>query len=878
MLEQTLGSLHEAVGALDNSESLSILNIDEDLLDSPTTTLEYLERCRAWAQLRNIAKSIPDLLNQSENVALVGFLGHFSSGKSSLINALLDIPIDQNPGYKREVGLHPTDTKITLISHRDHAHSIRAAAYTTIDAVEVVHGPPLAFLEHATLVDTPGLGNEAAEHEAVTRFLHLCHVLVITIDGRRPFADKDKDFDLLDMAFNKLSAVPKIIVVASAEEFLTSRKASFETEWQADQAEAFWDEAIARLRTDSRFRNHLNRFKNAPRFFVDSKEGFRVEQVKEALLPIVTTDEHRSRIRQAQGRYVIATAADALAVLLTYISTRSANLNRLLTEAQGRAERTAIAVEELIQSLESSFTSARQRLNDTRQKIPAKAFAVGSIVTPQAINETQGPTLQKLEGVIRHALKRQLDSVRSPTWHRMRKHYKGRTRSWFPTQAEVDLEAFLRGQVDVGSLASGLSGESTRCARGIHRIVDQQLTAVIANSSQHLESTTEAWEIGSSVRDVRSSLERFQHIHDDSVKSFYAYVSAPSSSDLLREHGFVGFHESGEQAVHAKSIDALNCPGFTAISQRAETCKERLRLLRREETEELLPLPDDGGEASMKDSVFGEDYRKLVVDRVNVVLQQRVGKFLSSLSTLGERYVEDVGTERARVASSRMRVWKARCTLVGRFVLVAIALSILLFAVARFAPNQFDTILSMLPDRLFEQVVVGTLSTIGVLGLAYIVTGAKNENVRWALRPVLFERWKGRTKRHQLATTLKTYFDESFDRLVEDMDEVSLRVDHAIAGGVVEWLTRHSDSHRQAEKGLSDLRQTIVARCEAFDDFISVANQRLNEIPAELREAAREIKDNVIEEHMSRIRDAVASVETVKSDVQRIAEITRRSQ
>ena len=47
----------------------------------------------------------------------------------------------------------------------------------------------------------------------MARFLHLCHVLVITIDGRRPFADKDKDFELLDTAFNKLAGVPKILVV-----------------------------------------------------------------------------------------------------------------------------------------------------------------------------------------------------------------------------------------------------------------------------------------------------------------------------------------------------------------------------------------------------------------------------------------------------------------------------------------------------------------------------------------------------------------------------------------------------------------------------------------------------------------------------------------
>ena len=86
MLEDTLRELDEAVRALDTTECLSILNIDEDLLDSPDTTLEYVARCRAWTRLRNIAKSIPDLLSQSNSIALVGFLGHFSSGKSSLIN------------------------------------------------------------------------------------------------------------------------------------------------------------------------------------------------------------------------------------------------------------------------------------------------------------------------------------------------------------------------------------------------------------------------------------------------------------------------------------------------------------------------------------------------------------------------------------------------------------------------------------------------------------------------------------------------------------------------------------------------------------------------------------------------------------------------
>ncbi len=666
-------------------------------------------------------------------------------------------------------------------------------------------------------------------------------------------------------------------MVTSAEEFLTSRTASFATAWQTQQAEAFWDEAIERLGRDPRFRNHLDRFQTVPRFFVDSKEGFRVEQVRDALLPIVTDDEHRLRIRQAQGRYVLATAADALGVLLGYISTRSENLNRLHTEAQRRADGTAIAVGELIQSLESSFAFVRQRLHDSRQAIPTGNFAVEAIVTPQAINETQGPTLRKLEGEIRDALERQLGSVRTSTWRRIRRHYMARTRSWFTTKAEVDVKAFLGRQVDIGSDETGLSGASTRCARAILRFVNQQLTAAVASSIQHLRSPSEALEIGSSARDIESSLERFERIHDDSVKSFYAYISAPSSSDLLREHGFVGFDESGEQAVRTQSIDALNCLGFTAISESSDSCKERLRLLRLEEPEDPDASLDDDEERSVRDSVFGEGYCKLVVDRVNVVCQQRVDEFLSGLSERVDHFVEEVGAERERAASSRARIWRARATLVGRFALVAIFLLGLLFAFAEFAPNQFEILLSVLSDRLFEAILVGAFSTVLVLAFVYVVSGAKNENVRWALRPVLLEKWASRTKRRHLANALKAHFDESYDRLVGDLGEMPLQVDHAIADGVVEWLKNHSESHRQAEQALTELHQSIVERCELFDKFIGVVNQNLNQIPVELRETANGIKNNVIEEHMSRIRGAATSVEEVKSDVERIAEITMRS-
>ena len=877
MLEHRLKTLHEAVNSLDSPDTLLLLNIDEDLLAAPATTLEYVERCRAWIQLRNIAKSIPDLLGQHEGVALVGFLGHFSSGKSSLINALLGITGPDNPGYKREVGLHPTDTGITLITHRDHAQVIRKSAYTAIDVVEVVHGPPLPFLEHATLVDTPGLGNEAAEHETVTRFLHLCHVLVITIDGRRPFADKDKDFDLLDTAFNKLGGVPKILVITSAEEFLTSRMGNFATDWQPEQAESFWVGAVDRLRRDSRFQHHLQLFESAPRFFVDSKEGFRVEGVRDALLPIVTDDAHRARIRQAQSRYVLSTATDALRVLLAYITTRSKNLNRLLTEAQERADGTTTAVEELLESLESSFRRVKQRLQDARQATPSDNFVVEKIITQQAVNDSQGANLRKLEEDIRESLQQQLHGIYNQTWRRVRRYYTARTRGWFSTKQSLDLSVLSNRQFDVGEHKRALAAASTKCARAMLRTVSQQLAAAFTSAFHHLRNRSEAWEIGSSVHDIESALERFQRLHDDSIKSFYAYISAPGSSDLLREHGFVGFDESGNQAIHTDSINAMNSEDFVSISRSSDSSKERLRSLGSEEPEDLARTLDDEEARSIEDTAFGDRYCDDVGNHLNSICHHSIASFISALSERMDEFQQKVDADRMDFAKVKRRIWRARATLLARFSLVGVLFLIGAFAFKHFSPDYAHLLLSMLSQNLLETVLAGAGSTVLVLAVVFILTGAKNENVRQALQLVFLERLKFHGKCKSLRAALKEYFDESYVQLINGIMEAPLEIDAAIASGISRGLRQDSNSYKQAEEALAELWKVINARSKVFDEYISVVNQRMEGIPKELRDTADGIKKDAVEKHMTRIRDAASSVEQVRSEVQRIADIAMQS-
>ena len=104
-----------------------------------------------------------------------------------------------------------------------------------------------------------------------------------------------------------------------------------------------------------------------------------------------------------------------------------------------------------------------------------------------------------------------------------------------------------------------------------------------------------------------------------------------------------------------------------------------------------------------------------------------------------------------------------------------------------------------------------------------------------------------------------------------------LEIDTAIVGGVLGRIRSDSESHRQAELSLAELRKVMGNRTKLFDEYIGVVNERLADIPKELRERADAIKKNAIEEHMSRIRNAAGSVDDVKSDVQRVVDIATSS-
>ena len=502
----TLEELHSSIKSLDQPATLALLNIDEALLDLPDTTLSYIARWNHWKRLRHVVASIPHLIHQGSTAytPLVGFLGHFSSGKSTLINAIMEIDQNEYPAYRRESGRNPTDKGITLTTHFNNYPSTSNEFLSFIDKVDVVQGPRLSAMEHMTLVDTPGLGDDAAEMDRITRFLHLVHVLVLTVDGRRPFADTDKDFALLDVAFNRLVGVPKIFAITSAVDFLSDRRGEFDTEWNQAEADAFWRQTLGRLLSDPRFADRKEELAGTPHHFVDSIEDFRINHLVDTILPIVLDDEQRTRTDISRTEYVIRSAVESLKYLEEYVGERSQHLAKLRSDAEQRRENTKTAIENLIVDLDRRLASTLEFLQGQQNGNTDISVPFDQIVTIDTLS--QDIDMPTTEGAIRVALQDLIDSRRSRVLRRSREYYRRRS---IGMKEQYNSELLVDRDIAITVRGTDLLDRLRLCGRTALSTALVRHRATRTMGLEFLERRSERGRVMSAAREIQSEFDRF---------------------------------------------------------------------------------------------------------------------------------------------------------------------------------------------------------------------------------------------------------------------------------------------------------------------------------------------------------------------------------
>jgi small GTP-binding protein len=167
--------------------------------------------------------ALAESIRQLDELFLLVVVGEFNAGKSTLINALLGHAL-------LEEGVTPTTTRIHVLRHG--AEETRRLQE---DGVEE-RTAPLPFLEHLTLVDTPGTNALDRRHEAITeRYVPRADLVLFATSADRPFTESERAFLERVRAWGK-----KIVVVVNKVDILRN-------EGEVREVMAFVSDAAKRL-------------------------------------------------------------------------------------------------------------------------------------------------------------------------------------------------------------------------------------------------------------------------------------------------------------------------------------------------------------------------------------------------------------------------------------------------------------------------------------------------------------------------------------------------------------------------------------------------------------------------------------------------------
>lgn len=160
-----------------------------------------------------------DALFHADHPYLMVFVGPFSAGKSSLINALLGHDV-------LAVGPVPTTDRITMLRWGEEQERVRSGDLDTVFY-------PSPLLKKVSFVDTPGLESVFQKHEEMTRsFLHRADAVLLIMLATQAMTARNLDYLRTLQNFDK-----KVILVLNQADLLTPEEAETVRQYVAEQAQ-----------------------------------------------------------------------------------------------------------------------------------------------------------------------------------------------------------------------------------------------------------------------------------------------------------------------------------------------------------------------------------------------------------------------------------------------------------------------------------------------------------------------------------------------------------------------------------------------------------------------------------------------------------------
>ncbi|MBN8564963.1 MAG: 50S ribosome-binding GTPase [Leptolyngbya sp. UWPOB_LEPTO1] len=303
--------------------------IANEILELTTNT----EVTKKQDLLQRIRRSLVQYKTRGKDLVYIGLMGHFSTGKSSTINSILQLNNDSD-GY-REIGLNPVDTDITLITHKKNSNSV--IRVTKEDLVSIRSSfIDNKLLENVVLADTPGSGDPKEIQEIAKNFLPICDLILYFFSATNPLDKADVPF--LKEKRSQLEFVPMKFIITRADEFRIDdlSKLTFEN-FNEVKASGFKGELSQRLKQvlDTNFTADTDSI-----LFVDNKSNYGISELREYILQFsdLSNSEAQIQIHSHKVEYFRSSVEEIQQFFYRFLLSKIANVSRIVEKAKANIE------------------------------------------------------------------------------------------------------------------------------------------------------------------------------------------------------------------------------------------------------------------------------------------------------------------------------------------------------------------------------------------------------------------------------------------------------------------------------------------------------------------------------------------------------------
>jgi hypothetical protein len=330
--------------------------IDQPLAEKALDVKNTESTSRNKKLLSKLRKALLQYVDRQGDLVYVATVGHFSAGKSSTLNSLLDL---WDSKQERPTDLHPTDKEMTMIAHEKNASSLLSSANQGSIPVRF-QTLQNSLLERIVLVDTPGTGDPQIMEEMARDLLPLCDLVLFVFSAASPLDITDRPI-LADL-HKHLPFIPILFVITRADELRSDRLRPL-SEDNFD-ATGFLARTISRLSGLMQPRT----FKEEDFVIIDNLARFRIDSLKSVLLAQAAPENISSRLRMHSYKvhFFHNTALLLRSFFSGFLADKLKELTRIVVSADKNIKRYQYLVGVSNAKLTKSWSENLKRIQDLR--------------------------------------------------------------------------------------------------------------------------------------------------------------------------------------------------------------------------------------------------------------------------------------------------------------------------------------------------------------------------------------------------------------------------------------------------------------------------------------------------------------------------------